>query len=102
MQITDASGKSHTICDFCGKHELWAKDMVAAPLVAICNDCIDLAAEIVKEERAKKSAPAPEPATLDEVVAMLRRAANTLKRAPGVMDSQISDIDGVLSRCPMA
>lgn len=53
MNLKDANGKEVVACDFCGKLNDWVKQMVSAPRVAICDECVDLAAEIVKEARAK-------------------------------------------------
>lgn len=37
-------------CSFCGKNQLQVKRMVAGPGVYICNECIDLCQEIIREE----------------------------------------------------
>lgn len=54
------SGKLY--CDFCGQSQDQAADMIAGPFpVAICDECTDLAAKIVEENRAKRLAGAAIP-----------------------------------------
>lgn len=38
-------------CSFCGKSESQVENMISGPNVYICNECIDLAESIVKQER---------------------------------------------------
>ena len=43
-------------CDFCGQSQDQAAQIVTGPFpVAICDECTDLAKEIVDETRAKKT-----------------------------------------------
>jgi len=56
-------------CSFCGKREDEVESMVAGRWgVAICNECVDLCAEIIAEQRARAepggcrdSASSPQP-----------------------------------------
>ncbi|PRP68717.1 hypothetical protein BUE93_20850 [Chromobacterium amazonense] len=41
------------VCDFCGRDEHEVAYIVAGEGVDICDECVDVAAEIVREERAK-------------------------------------------------
>jgi len=46
-------------CSFCGKPRDRVDDMVCGPTpqVAICNECVDLVAEIMAEQRAGRTDP---------------------------------------------
>lgn len=37
-------------CSFCGKHQDQVRRLIAGPQVYICNECVDLCAEIIEEE----------------------------------------------------
>jgi len=48
------TNKSHTICcSFCGKSQNEVKKIIAGPAVFICNECISLCLDIVKEDSKK-------------------------------------------------
>ncbi|MBF0223820.1 MAG: ATP-dependent Clp protease ATP-binding subunit ClpX [Desulfobacterales bacterium] len=62
-------------CSFCGKNQNEAKKLIAGPAVYICDECIQLCSEIIKEEEekeTKESIQFPKPkdikAKLDEYV----------------------------------
>jgi len=38
-------------CSFCGKHQRQVDKLISGPGVYICNECVDLCAEIIAEER---------------------------------------------------
>ncbi|MGN1284514.1 MAG: ClpX C4-type zinc finger protein, partial [Candidatus Limosilactobacillus intestinavium] len=40
-------------CSFCGKSQDEVKKIVAGPGVYICNECVDLCQEIIKQELAE-------------------------------------------------
>ncbi|MCH9753648.1 MAG: ATP-dependent Clp protease ATP-binding subunit ClpX [Alphaproteobacteria bacterium] len=42
--------KDTLYCSFCGKNQHEAKKLIAGPSVYICNECVDLCQDIVKEE----------------------------------------------------
>ncbi len=42
------------ICSFCGKNEKQVERMIAGPGVYICNECVDLCADILAEETIKQ------------------------------------------------
>jgi len=39
-------------CSFCGKNKLEVKVLVAGPSVFICDDCVDVCNEIIKDKLA--------------------------------------------------
>lgn len=65
--MTDSKDKvKNTLyCSFCGKNQHEAKKLIAGPSVYICNECVDLCQDIVKEEgntnsKTTESIPTPE------------------------------------------
>ncbi|MBF0144254.1 MAG: ATP-dependent Clp protease ATP-binding subunit ClpX [Magnetococcales bacterium] len=71
----DSSSVLH--CSFCGKNQHEARKLIAGPSVFICDECVDLCTEIIREEKGKVSGPGkrsgiPTPVeikkTLDEYV----------------------------------
>jgi ATP-dependent Clp protease ATP-binding subunit ClpX len=45
---------AEVICSFCGKGQEEVKKLIAGPSVYICDECIDLCNDIVKEDRKKE------------------------------------------------
>ncbi|MBT0950250.1 ClpX C4-type zinc finger protein, partial [Streptococcus lutetiensis] len=73
-------------CSFCGKSQDEVKKIIAGNNVFICNECVALSQEIIKEELAEEVladlAEVPKPkellATLDEYVVGQERAKRAL------------------------
>ena len=42
-------------CSFCGKNQNEVRKLIAGPSVYICNECIDLCNDIIKEEISETS-----------------------------------------------
>lgn len=42
-------------CSFCGKRDCDVEIIVAGPTVFICCECVDVCADVVREDRAKRS-----------------------------------------------
>ena len=60
------SNKNTLFCSFCGKSQHEVKKLIAGPTVFICDECVELCMDIIKEEvktsegkSAKSSIPAP-------------------------------------------
>ena len=60
------SGKNTLFCSFCGKSQHEVKKLIAGPTVFICDECVELCMDIIKEEvkasdvnSDKSSVPAP-------------------------------------------
>jgi ATP-dependent Clp protease ATP-binding subunit ClpX len=49
------SNNGDLLCSFCGKNQDEVKKLIAGPAVYICNDCIELCNDIVKEENESKA-----------------------------------------------
>ena len=72
----ESSGKSDKLlyCSFCGKSQHEVRKLIAGPSVFICDECVDLCNEIIREEyteeelkeRREQAAP-PEPKQPEEV-----------------------------------
>ena len=60
------SNKNTLFCSFCGKSQHEVKKLIAGPTVFICDECVELCMDIIKEEvktnqgkDSKSSIPAP-------------------------------------------
>jgi len=82
----DDSGKL-LYCSFCGKSQHEVKKLIAGPSVFVCDECVDLCNDIIREEIQEKSEgsehrhlPSPEEIrnTLDEYVIGQDKAKKTL------------------------
>jgi len=51
----DDKNSISVICSFCGKSQEEVKKLIAGPTVYICDECIDLCNDIVKEDRQKEA-----------------------------------------------
>jgi len=49
-QKDDSSGEKTVYCSFCGKSQRETRKLVAGPSVFICDECIDLCNEIIRDE----------------------------------------------------
>ena len=45
-----SSGEKLLYCSFCGKSQHEVKKLIAGPSVFICDECIDLCNEIIRDE----------------------------------------------------
>jgi len=61
------NGEIEILCSFCGKSQEDVKKLIAGPTVYICNECIDLCNEIVREERQHDIETVATPASLKPV-----------------------------------
>ena len=76
-------------CSFCGKNQNEVRKLIAGPSVYICNECIDLCNDIIKEEISETTEdedehfPVPQEikATLDEYVIGQEQAKKNLSVA---------------------
>ncbi|BBL71168.1 ATP-dependent Clp protease ATP-binding subunit ClpX [Methylogaea oryzae] len=84
------SGSSKLLyCSFCGKSQHEVRKLIAGPAVYVCDECVELCNDIIREELNEKSAESvnnlPKPkeikAVLDEHVIGQERAKKTLSVA---------------------
>ncbi len=72
MESSDSGGKSTLYCSFCGKSQHEVRKLIAGPNVFICNECVELCADIIKEEdRKSRRAAGPAIMTPEEIKGVL-------------------------------
>lgn len=90
MAIDKKSGEKLLYCSFCGKSQHEVKKLIAGPSVFVCDECITLCNDIMREEiqgeagkEDKSDLPVPKDicATLDEYVIGQERAKRILSVA---------------------
>ncbi|PQM57118.1 MAG: ATP-dependent Clp protease ATP-binding subunit ClpX [Rhodobacteraceae bacterium] len=65
MKSPDGSDKTELYCSFCGKSQHEVKKLIAGPTVFICDECVELCMDIIREEtknnvvKSKIGVPAP-------------------------------------------
>ena len=65
MADNDKNEKEKLHCSFCGKSQHEVKKLIAGPTVFICDECVDLCTDIIKEEsktsliKSSKDVPSP-------------------------------------------
>ena len=68
----DGGAKSTLYCSFCGKSQHEVRKLIAGPNVFICNECVELCADIIKEEdRKNRKAAGPSVMTPAEIMGVL-------------------------------
>jgi ATP-dependent Clp protease ATP-binding subunit ClpX len=68
------SGKQHFFCAFCGKAQEEVQRLVAGPEVSICNECINLCVDVLRDENLAEAneavktgeAPLPTPSEINK------------------------------------
>jgi ATP-dependent Clp protease ATP-binding subunit ClpX len=90
MSRRDSESFGNLVCSFCGKSQREVKKLIAGPTVHICDECIELCNDIIKEEAAKEetrggTTKIPKPheikTVLDEFVIGQDQAKKTLSVA---------------------
>ena len=89
-KISDSGDSKNTLfCSFCGKSQHEVKKLIAGPTVFICDECVELCMDIIREEaknfddKASDSVPSPEEiySVLDDYVIGQQRAKKVLSVA---------------------
>jgi ATP-dependent Clp protease ATP-binding subunit ClpX len=89
-KLSGTDAKSTLYCSFCGKSQHEVRKLIAGPTVFICDECVDLCNDIIREETktalvSKKGGGVPSPAeiskTLDDYVIGQSRAKRVLSVA---------------------
>ncbi|MCG8440622.1 MAG: AAA family ATPase, partial [Caulobacterales bacterium] len=63
---TGGDGKSTLYCSFCGKSQHEVRKLIAGPTVFICDECVELCMDIIREEtktslvKSKEGVPTPQ------------------------------------------
>lgn len=90
MSRRDSDSFGNLVCSFCGKSQREVKKLIAGPTVHICDECIELCNDIIKEEAEKEDlrtgiTKIPKPSeiktVLDEYIIGQDRAKKTLSVA---------------------
>ena len=50
IQIMSTNNKNILYCSFCGKSQHEVRKLIAGPTVFICDECVELCMDIIKEE----------------------------------------------------
>lgn len=85
----DSESKNTLYCSFCGKSQHEVRKLIAGPNVFICNECVELCMDIIREEdktsivRSGEGVPAPSEimSVLDDYVIGQKRAKRVLSVA---------------------
>ncbi|MEZ5957978.1 MAG: ClpX C4-type zinc finger protein [Hyphomonadaceae bacterium] len=60
---TSGESKNTLYCSFCGKSQHEVRKLIAGPTVFICDECVELCMDIIREEQTslvKEGVPSPE------------------------------------------
>ena len=63
--MTKKNDKDSLFCSFCGKNQKEVKKLIAGPTVFVCDECVELCMDIIKEDnknnnnKVKKDIPKP-------------------------------------------
>jgi len=107
--MAEESDKKSLHCSFCGKNQFEVKKLIAGPTVFICDECIEICLDIIKEEANEKTEemvsliPKPKDicSILDDHVIGQDRAKRVLsvavynhyKRLEDIASSQTDDVE---------
>jgi ATP-dependent Clp protease ATP-binding subunit ClpX len=72
-KLSGSDGKSTLYCSFCGKSQHEVRKLIAGPTVFICDECVDLCNDIIREETkgaltGKKDGEVPTPQEICDVL----------------------------------
>ena len=72
MSKSSGDSKNTLYCSFCGKSQHEVRKLIAGPTVFICDECVELCMDIIREENksaiAKSRSGVPTPAEINEVL----------------------------------
>ena len=72
MSKSNSDSKNTLYCSFCGKSQHEVRKLIAGPTVFICDECVELCMDIIREENksavAKSRAGVPTPAEINSVL----------------------------------
>lgn len=53
MSVAGKDGKKYCYCDFCGKAQHEVEQIIAGPIVHICDECVELCRHVIEQVRSK-------------------------------------------------
>ncbi|MFP4126289.1 MAG: ClpX C4-type zinc finger protein, partial [Alphaproteobacteria bacterium] len=72
MSKTGGDAKNTLYCSFCGKSQHEVRKLIAGPTVFICDECVELCMDIIREEHktqlSKSRAGVPTPSEINSVL----------------------------------
>jgi len=85
-KVSGSDGKNTLYCSFCGKSQHEVRKLIAGPTVFICDECVELCMDIIREEsksslvKSREGVPTPHEicAVLDDYVIGQRHAKRVL------------------------
>ncbi len=88
-KVQSGDGKNPLYCSFCGKSQHEVRKLIAGPTVFICDECVELCMDIIREEnktqlvKSKEGVPSPKEIkeVLDDYVIGQERAKRVLSVA---------------------
>jgi len=87
-KATTGDGKSTLYCSFCGKSQHEVRKLIAGPTVFICDECVELCMDIIREENktslVKSKEGVPSPTEIFEVLQDYVIGQQTAKRVLSV------------------
>lgn len=79
-------------CSFCAKTENEIEKLVAGPGVYICNNCVDLCARIIANEKSSGRVPEWSELSDDQMLERLPRIAGTVASVEDSMDQWVGEL----------
>ena len=68
--MTKKEDKDSLFCSFCGKSQKEVKKLIAGPTVFVCDECVELCMDIIKEDnknnKKKLKANTPKPSEINK------------------------------------
>src|SRR6188472_3588669 len=82
-KLSGSDSKSTLYCSFCGKSQHEVRKLIAGPTVFICDECVELCNDIIREETKDGGVPTPQDicGTLNDYVIGQDRAKRVLSVA---------------------
>ena len=92
FDMTEKNNKNILYCSFCGKSQHEVRKLIAGPTVFICDECVELCMDIIKEEnksslvKHQDGVPSPK-----EILSLKDRLNKIYSKHTGKSVSEISD-----------
>ena len=101
MSKTGGGDSKNTLyCSFCGKSQHEVRKLIAGPTVFICDECVELCMDIIREEhkttlvKSREGVPTPRDIcnVLDDYVIGQDQAKRILARPPARLDPEDAEL----------